>query len=203
MGEAVQRRPLMAHVQPNESRLFVSEPPAIRRSEIPAAATDIVADEKVIVLADDSISVRKFVGRMLEKAGYRVKLASDGLEALEIVRRSTCNLLITDLEMPRTNGFELLGLLQEEPQTSHIPVIVVTARAGAKYREHALGQGAAAFLIKPVQEEQLVSLVRELTSLKQKKRKSAAAGVRIGHAASELARNHPPERNPQNPVTDT
>ena len=200
MGESVQRRPLMANVQPNQSRFFAAEPPAIPRSEIPAAATEVVPDEKVIVLADDSISVRKFVGRMLEKAGYRVKLASDGLEALEIIRRSTCNLLITDLEMPRTNGFELLGLLQEEPQTAQIPVMVVTARAGVKYREHALGQGAAAFLIKPVQEEQLLSLVRELTSMKQRKRK-AASGVRIAQAASELTRNLSAEGNPRNPVT--
>ena len=201
MGESVQRRPLMAHVQPNESRFFAPEPSAVPRSEIPAAATDIVPDEKVIVLADDSISVRKFVGRMLEKAGYRVKLASDGLEALELIRQTNCNLLITDLEMPRTNGFELLALLQEQPQTNQIPVAVVTARAGAKYREHALGQGAAAFLIKPVQEEQLLSLVRELTSNKEKKRRAAAAGVRIAHAARALASNLPPEGNPQNPAT--
>ena len=196
VGEAVQRRPLMAHVQPNESRLFVPEPPTVPRSEIPGAATDIVLEEKVVVLADDSISVRKFVGRMLEKAGYRVKLASDGMEALEIIRLSTCNLLITDLEMPRTNGFELLALLQEQPHSSHIPVVVVTARAGAKYREHALGQGAAAFLIKPVQEDQLLPLVRELLGNKGRKRKAAATGVRIANSGNEFVTGSSPNPVP-------
>jgi chemosensory pili system protein ChpA (sensor histidine kinase/response regulator) len=72
-----------------------------------------------VVLADDSISVRKFVGRMLEKAGYRVKLASDGLEALEIASsEGDCDLVITDLEMPRTNGYELMLHLRQNPETS-------------------------------------------------------------------------------------
>ena len=68
-----------------------------------------------MVVADDSISVRKFVGRMLEKAGYRVKLASDGLEASEIVAQVGCHLVITDLEMPRMNGYELMAHLRQDP----------------------------------------------------------------------------------------
>ena len=86
---------------------------------IPAEAVDAVANDRVVVVADDSISVRKFVGRMLEKAGYRVKLASDGLEASEIVAQVGCHLIITDLEMPRMNGYELLAHLAASP--SHSP----------------------------------------------------------------------------------
>ena len=100
------------------------------RGEIPAAAVDVVEKEKLVVLADDSISVRKFVGRMLEKAGYRVKLACDGLEALEIATSNDCDLVITDLEMPRTNGYELIMHLRQTPSTSKVPVMVVTSRAG-------------------------------------------------------------------------
>src|SRR6266850_1086043 len=77
VGEAIEQRPLMTAA--NAARTF--DPGAVAARDIPAAAIDPVPQEKVIVLADDSISVRKFVGRMLEKAGYRVKLASDGLEA--------------------------------------------------------------------------------------------------------------------------
>ena len=132
----------------------------------PAAAQGSRADgvetplrEKVIVLADDSISIRRFVGRMLEKAGYRVKFASDGLEALEVVTQGGCDLLITDLEMPRTNGYELMTHLRQNPATRHIPVLVLTSRAGAKHREKALKVGAAGFLTKPVQEDQLLAAV--------------------------------------------
>jgi len=114
------------------------------------------------VLADDSISVRKFVGRMLEKAGYRVKLACDGLEALEIATSSPCDLVITDLEMPRTNGYELMLHLRQTPSTSKVPVMVVTSRAGAKHRDRAMKEGALAFMVKPVQEDLFIAQVVEL-----------------------------------------
>jgi chemosensory pili system protein ChpA (sensor histidine kinase/response regulator) len=128
------------------------------------------------VLADDSISVRKFVGRMLEKAGYRVKLASDGLEALEIATQAHCDLVITDLEMPRTNGYELMAHLRQDIGTRNIPVMVVTSRAGAKHRERALKEGAAAFMTKPVQEEQFVEAVQGLIG------GSAKAQAAMAHA---------------------
>ena len=160
MGESIERRPLTTMM--NAARLFLPGATAVARGEIPAAAVDAVGKEKLVVLADDSISVRKFVGRMLEKAGYRVKLASDGLEALEIATSNECDLVITDLEMPRTNGYELMLHLRQTPSTSKLPVMVVTSRAGAKHRERALKEGAAAFMVKPVQEESFIAQVVEL-----------------------------------------
>jgi chemosensory pili system protein ChpA (sensor histidine kinase/response regulator) len=157
MGESIERRPLTTAL--NAARLFLPGATAVARGEIPAAAVDSVEKEKLVVLADDSISVRKFVGRMLEKAGYRVKLASDGLEALEIATSNNCDLVITDLEMPRTNGYELMLHLRQTPATSKVPVMVVTSRAGAKHRERALKEGAAAFMVKPVQEESFIAQV--------------------------------------------
>ncbi|MGH9491976.1 MAG: hybrid sensor histidine kinase/response regulator [Terriglobales bacterium] len=159
-GEAIERRPLMTSA--TAARVFAPGAAAIAKGAIPAEAIDEVAEDKVVVLADDSISVRKFVGRMLEKAGYRVKLASDGLEALEIVTQTRCDLVVTDLEMPRTNGYELMAHLRQMPETRSIPVMVVTSRAGAKHRERALKEGAAQFLIKPVQEDQFLSAVADL-----------------------------------------
>jgi chemosensory pili system protein ChpA (sensor histidine kinase/response regulator) len=144
------------------ARVFAPGAEAVAAGTIPAEAVDAVLDERVIVVADDSISVRKFVGRMLEKAGYRVKLASDGLEASEIVAQSGCHLVITDLEMPRMNGYELMAHLRQDPATRRIPVLVVTSRAGAKHRDRAMKEGAVAFLTKPVQEDQLVSAVEGL-----------------------------------------
>ncbi len=160
VGEAIERRPLMTAA--NAARIFAPGSTAIAFGEIPAAAVDIVEKEKLIVLADDSISVRKFVGRMLEKAGYRVKLASDGLEALEIVSQGGCDLVITDLEMPRTNGYELMMHLRQNPNTANVPIMVVTSRAGAKHRDRALKEGGSAFMVKPVQEDQFIAQVQEL-----------------------------------------
>ncbi|HYE25001.1 MAG TPA: response regulator [Clostridia bacterium] len=160
MGDSIERRPLMTAA--NAARIFMPGAAAVALGEIPAAAIDVVEKEKVVVLADDSISVRKFVGRMLEKAGYRVKLASDGLEALEMVSQAPCDLVVTDLEMPRTNGYELMLHLRQSPETRHIPVMVVTSRAGAKHRERAMKEGASAFMVKPVQEDQFIAQIRQL-----------------------------------------
>jgi chemosensory pili system protein ChpA (sensor histidine kinase/response regulator) len=144
------------------ARVFAPGAEAVAAGSIPAGAVDSIENDRVVVVADDSISVRKFVGRMLEKAGYRVKLASDGLEAAEIVAQIGCHLVITDLEMPRMNGYELMAHLRQNPVTQKIPVLVVTSRAGAKHRDRAMKEGAAAFLTKPVQEDQLVSTVDDL-----------------------------------------
>jgi chemosensory pili system protein ChpA (sensor histidine kinase/response regulator) len=159
-GEAIEKRPLL--LSNAISRVFAPGAFAAATGQIPAAAIAEVLPEKVIVLADDSISVRKFVGRMLEKAGYRVKLASDGLEALEIVQQGGVDLIVTDLEMPRTNGYELLMHMRQHPALAGIPVMVVTSRAGEKHRERAFAEGARGFLVKPVQEDQLIAAVAEL-----------------------------------------
>jgi chemosensory pili system protein ChpA (sensor histidine kinase/response regulator) len=153
------------HALPSSSpaaRVFAPGAEAVAAGNIPAEAVDPVETDRVVVVADDSISVRKFVGRMLEKAGYRVRLASDGLEASEIIAEVGCHLVITDLEMPRMNGYELLAHLRQDPMTSRIPVLVVTSRAGAKHRDRAMKEGASGFLTKPVQEDQLISTVESL-----------------------------------------
>jgi chemosensory pili system protein ChpA (sensor histidine kinase/response regulator) len=144
------------------ARVFAPGSEAVASGSIPAEAVDAIENERVVVVADDSISIRKFVGRMLEKAGFRVKLASDGLEASELIAQVGCHLLITDLEMPRMNGYELMAHLRQDPATKKIPVLVVTSRAGAKHRDRAVKEGASAFMTKPVQEDQLIAKVEEL-----------------------------------------
>jgi chemosensory pili system protein ChpA (sensor histidine kinase/response regulator) len=162
----------MVATEPNErravqasaaaSRVFAPGSTAVARGTIPTEAIDRVESERVIVVADDSISVRKFVGRMLEKNGYRARLAADGLEAAEIISQTGCHLVITDLEMPRMTGYELMAQLRQSPTTKRIPVMVVTSRAGAKHRDRALKEGASAFLTKPVQEDQLLAAIEQL-----------------------------------------
>ena len=159
-NEPSERREVQASA--SAARVFAPGSTAVARGTIPTDAIDRVEQERVIVVADDSISVRKFVGRMLEKNGYRVKLAADGLEAAELVSQHGCHLVITDLEMPRMTGYELMTQLRQSPATRRIPVMVVTSRAGAKHRDRALKEGASAFLTKPVQEDQLLAAVEQL-----------------------------------------
>ena len=175
-GEAADRNTLPASSP--AARVFAPGAEAVAAGSIPAEAVDPIANDRVVVVADDSISVRKFVGRMLEKAGYRVKLASDGLEASEIVAQVGCHLLITDLEMPRMNGYELMAHLRQDPATRRIPVLVVTSRAGAKHRDRAMKEGAMAFLTKPVQEDQLIATVESLIG-SEKQQGRFAAGVAL------------------------
>jgi chemosensory pili system protein ChpA (sensor histidine kinase/response regulator) len=175
VGDSMEHRPLMNAGTTLAARIFAPGAAAVAHGSIPAAAIDDVGPEKVVVLADDSISVRKFVGRMLEKAGYRVRLAADGLEALEIVTQSKCDLVVTDLEMPRTNGYELMSHMRQNPETRNIPVMVVTSRAGAKHRDRALKEGALAFMTKPVQEDQFVAAVADLIGPRLGSRVEAAS----------------------------
>jgi chemosensory pili system protein ChpA (sensor histidine kinase/response regulator) len=158
--EPNERRALQASA--SASRVFAPGSAAVARGTIPSEAIDRIDQERVIVIADDSISVRKFVGRMLEKNGYRVKLAADGLEAAELITQQGCHLVITDLEMPRMTGYELMAQLRQSPATKRIPVMVVTSRAGAKHRDRAVKEGASTFLTKPVQEDQLLAAVEQL-----------------------------------------
>jgi chemosensory pili system protein ChpA (sensor histidine kinase/response regulator) len=159
-SEPSERRSLQASA--SAARIFALGSAAIAKGSIPSDAIDRVQHERVVVVADDSISVRKFVGRMLEKNGYRVILASDGLEAAELIAQHGCHLVITDLEMPRMTGYELMAQLRQSPSTRRIPVMVVTSRAGAKHRDRAMKEGAVAFLTKPVQEDQLTEAVEKL-----------------------------------------
>ena len=103
-----------------------------------------------ILLIDDSLSIRKFVGRMLESAGFKVDTAVDGEEGLRKIAVTPYSLVITDLEMPKVNGYEVLQALRGRAQTQDLPVIVMTTRAGEKHRHMALTIGASAYVAKPV-----------------------------------------------------
>ena len=119
-------------------------------------------DEKAgapILLIDDSLSIRKFVGRMLENAGYQVDTAVDGEDGLRKASAHPYRLIFTDLEMPKLNGFEVIQALRSRPQTQQTPVVVMTTRAGEKHRQMALSIGASSYVAKPVEERALLQEV--------------------------------------------
>ena len=133
----------------------VADPPA------PAPAAGRPAGRRIL-LADDSISVRTHVGRLLERAGFEVGLATDGVEALAALEASPADLVITDLEMPRMNGFELIQALRRQPAWQTLPVVVLTTRAGSQYLELARWLGADHYVSKPVDEDAFVALIASL-----------------------------------------
>ncbi|MCC6139855.1 MAG: Hpt domain-containing protein [Nitrospira sp.] len=112
-----------------------------------------------ILLIDDSLSIRKFVGRMLENAGYRVDTAVDGEDGLRKASAHSYRLIFTDLEMPKLNGLEVIQALRSRPQTQQTPVVVMTTRAGDKHRQMALSIGASSYIAKPVEERALLQEV--------------------------------------------
>lgn len=112
-----------------------------------------------ILLIDDSLSIRKFVGRMLENAGYQVDTAVDGEDGLRKASAQTYKLIFTDLEMPKLNGLEVIQALRSRPQTQQTPVVVMTTRAGDKHRQMALSIGASSYIAKPVEERALLQEV--------------------------------------------
>ena len=109
--------------------------------------------DKVVLVVDDSATVRKFVAASLNITGFRVVTASDGVEALERMPAEKFDLIITDLNMPDMDGFEFIRTLREAPEYRDIPIIVLSSYTDLKSKDLALEMGAIAFLEKPLSTE--------------------------------------------------
>lgn len=127
-------------------------------AETPASVLE--GGRRRVLLVDDSISVRRVVGSMLDRGGFEVLTATDGIDALERLGGESVDIVLTDLEMPRLNGFELLQDIRRRAATRHLPVVVLTSRSGAKHETLARQLGASRFIAKPVQEDELVATVQ-------------------------------------------
>ena len=121
---------------------------------------------KCIMVVDDSLTVRKITSRMLERNGYEVLLAKDGLEALEKLNSAERlpDVVLSDIEMPKMDGFDLLKNIRDTERLKHLPVIMITSRTADKHRNFALKTGANEYLGKPYNEEHLLELLKTYTS---------------------------------------
>ena len=111
-------------------------------------------------VTDDSITVRRVTQRLLQREGYRVSLAADGLQALERLQEEVPVVVLSDIEMPRMDGFDLARHIRGDHRLKDLPIIMITSRIAEKHREHALALGVNHYLGKPYAEEELLSLVR-------------------------------------------
>ena len=119
---------------------------------------------KLVLLADDSQMIHRHTAPILTDAGYEVMSAMDGIEALELARGRTPDLVITDIEMPRMDGFAVCAAIKGDQALSHIPVLICSALGEATDLERGFDAGADDYLIKPVIPEELITRVKQLFS---------------------------------------
>ncbi len=121
---------------------------------------DLAANAVPLVLVvDDSITVRRVTQRLLQREGYRVTLAADGLQALEKLQAERPTVVLSDIEMPRMDGFDLVRNIRSDARLSDLPVIMITSRIAEKHREHARELGVDHYLGKPYAEDELLALI--------------------------------------------
>jgi chemotaxis protein histidine kinase CheA len=115
-----------------------------------------------VLVADDSRTLREAAALLLQQGGYRVETATDGWEAWDLLQDQPFDLLLTDLEMPRLDGWELLGRIRRHPNLRHLSVLIMSSRTGETHRQRALVLGADDFIGKPLRRRMLLDSVRAL-----------------------------------------
>jgi chemosensory pili system protein ChpA (sensor histidine kinase/response regulator) len=133
---------------------YVDEALHVERPERPTPEAEVRV-RPVVMVVDDSLTVRKVAGKHLQKRGYDVMVAKDGIDAVEQLRARVPDLMMVDIEMPRMDGYELTGRVRADVKLKHIPIIMVTSRAGEKHRTRALDLGVDIYMSKPYQEDDL------------------------------------------------
>jgi chemosensory pili system protein ChpA (sensor histidine kinase/response regulator) len=163
-------------LDPTLLREAASRMPTAPARESAGASLDVADTRRTVMLVDDSVSIRKFVGQMLEKAGFRVVTAVDGHDALQQLVELTVDVVVTDLEMPRLNGYALIEDLRRRPATREVPVIVMTTRSGEKHAALARRLGVRHYVTKPVDEQSFVRIVGSVAAGERAFEGSALAG---------------------------
>jgi chemosensory pili system protein ChpA (sensor histidine kinase/response regulator) len=143
---------------------LVAEPAPVPQ---PQAAEALVAESKsgnpLVMVVDDSLTVRKITSRMLTREGYEVATAKDGVDALQQLQEIKPDCILLDVEMPRMDGFEFARNVRADAQTRAIPIVMISSRTADKHRKHALDIGVNEYMGKPYQEDQLLALIKRYT----------------------------------------
>ncbi|MFC5594298.1 response regulator [Lysobacter niastensis] len=127
--------------------------------QVPVAETRRVP---LVMVVDDSVTMRKVTGRVLERHNFEVATAKDGLDALERMVDVVPDLMLLDIEMPRMDGYELASAMKADPRLRRVPIVMITSRTGDKHRQRAFEIGVERYLGKPYQEHELLRNVFEL-----------------------------------------
>ncbi|MHA6204442.1 Hpt domain-containing protein [Dyella soli] len=131
-----------------------------------SAAIPVVVEEvrvrPLVMVVDDSITMRKVTGRVLERHEYEVTTAKDGIDAIEKLHERVPDLMLLDIEMPRMDGYELATHMKADPRLRDVPIIMITSRTGDKHRQRAFDIGVDRYLGKPYQEAELLVQIGEV-----------------------------------------
>ncbi|HYA39134.1 MAG TPA: response regulator, partial [Candidatus Methylomirabilis sp.] len=128
----------------------------------PGKVAEEVRERPVVMVVDDSLTVRKVTSKHLQKRGIDVMVAKDGIDAVEQLRDRVPDVMLVDIEMPRMDGYELTTRVRSDESLKHIPIIMITSRAGAKHRDKAFELGVDMYMSKPYQEEELFQNIDSL-----------------------------------------
>ncbi len=129
----------------------------------PATAALLKRAVPLVMVVDDSLTVRKITSRMLTREGFEVATAKDGVDGLQQLQDIEPDIILLDIEMPRMDGFEFARNMRADAKTKGIPIIMITSRTAEKHRNHALELGVNEYMGKPYQEEQLLTMIRQYT----------------------------------------
>jgi chemosensory pili system protein ChpA (sensor histidine kinase/response regulator) len=131
-------------------------------SAVQAPVIEEVQVRPLVMVVDDSITMRKVTGRVLERHEYEVSTAKDGVDALEKLHERVPDLMLLDIEMPRMDGYELATAMKADPRLRDVPIIMITSRSGDKHRQRAFDIGVDRYLGKPYQEADLLAQIAEV-----------------------------------------
>jgi chemosensory pili system protein ChpA (sensor histidine kinase/response regulator) len=140
----------------------LAEHPELRVEQAAGGLPMAAPAGRTIMVVDDSLTVRKVTQRLLEREGYQVVLAKDGVDALEQMRESLPDMMLVDIEMPRMDGFDLTRNVRGDERTRDIPIIMITSRSADKHRNYAMQLGVNAYFGKPFQEPVLLGAIESL-----------------------------------------
>lgn len=116
----------------------------------------------LVMVVDDSITIRKVTARMLERNGMRVVTAKDGVDAVAQLQDQMPDIMLLDIEMPRMDGYEVATHIRNDDRLKELPIIMITSRTGSKHREKAMEIGVNNYLGKPYQEDELMENIHGL-----------------------------------------
>ncbi len=157
---------LDAHALLRKHSALLARPEAPLLEDLPkASGREEPVTQKLVMVVDDSVTVRKVTTRFLEREGFRVITAKDGQDAIIQLQDVIPDVMLLDIEMPRMDGFEVARNIRSSSRLRDIPIIMITSRTGKKHRDHALSLGVNHYLGKPYQEEVLLSAIHDFTEV--------------------------------------
>ncbi len=148
----------LATLYGDRARALSRAVPGVQEPLVPVVAEP---QAPLVLVVDDSLTVRRVTQRLLVREGYRVTLAKDGLDALDKLTQELPSVVLSDIEMPRMDGFDLVRNMRSDERLAALPVVMITSRIAQKHRDYAVELGVQHYLGKPYSEEELLGLVAQ------------------------------------------